>query len=67
MSNVDKYQVTINRINQGRDQAPYETWRARTLTITAEGELSIQSEGGEYKLSSGLWDGFEVRMLRHGR
>src|ERR1700735_4438491 len=36
------YSVTVSRINEGMNQQPFETWEAHTITVSADGSLSVQ-------------------------
>jgi hypothetical protein len=54
---IDLFSVTVSRINE------YETVSARSLTVSADGMLSIQGDNHTRLFPAGLWDGFEVKVL----
>ena len=59
----DQFTVTVSRINESANQAPYETLSGHTLKISPDGTLSIEGQNGGRSFSGGLWDSFEVKML----
>jgi hypothetical protein len=64
MSDTDHFSVTVSRINEGANEEPFQTWTGHSLSVGRDGSLSIQWEDGSRLLSAGLWDGFEVKVIR---
>jgi len=62
MSKDYRFLVTIRRVNKDEPDASDLTLAANSLTLDADGSLSIRGEAGQISVSAGLWDGFEVRL-----
>lgn len=61
---ADLYLVKIGRINEGTNDPPSETRRAHTISISPNGDLSIQGEKSGRMLSPGMWDEIVVKRLQ---
>jgi len=64
MRDTDHFSVTVSRINEAANQEPFQTWTGHSLSVERDGSLSIKWENGGQLLSAGLWDGFEVKVIR---
>ena len=58
-----RYRVTVSRVNEGMNDAPYVTMTANRIILDADGRLAIEGEGGGHSFSSNLWDGVEIERL----
>jgi hypothetical protein len=63
---IDRFSVTISLINESTHQSLYETMSVHSLTVSADGMLSIQGDSHTRLFPAGLWDGFEVKVLKGG-
>jgi hypothetical protein len=65
MSGVgDIYTVTVSRINEGGNEAPFITLPAQTVTLHPDGSLSIQEGTGGRTYSAGSWNEVTVKRER---
>ena len=62
MSASDHFIVTISSLNKGLND-DRESMSGRTLTVGADGRLSIEGEKGRRTLAPGEWDDLELKML----
>jgi hypothetical protein len=63
--NKNWFTVTISRINEGLNQAPYITMEGHTLSLSPDGTLSISGDNSRgLNTAAGLYDGFEVKRLK---
>jgi hypothetical protein len=64
MSDSNWFEVTVSRINESANKAPYETFSGHTLKIGPDGSLTVTWEGGSHGFSAGTYDSFEFKRLR---
>ena len=60
----DSFTVSISSLNNGLND-DRQSLTGRTLTITPDGRLSIDSEKGRRSFGPGEWDDLEVKMVPH--
>jgi hypothetical protein len=62
MSAHDCFTVTISSLNNGLND-DRQSLSGRTLTVSPDGRLSIESEKGLHTFAQGEWDDLELKML----
>ena len=68
MSRKNWFTVTVNKISESEDKAPYEPFEGHTLTISPDGTLWITGENGRVlSFASGGYAGFEFKRLEAAR
>jgi hypothetical protein len=63
VANDDPFSVTVSRINAALRDPPYETVSARSVTLDADGTLTVTGSVHSRTFSGSLWDSFEVKQL----
>jgi hypothetical protein len=62
MTASDHFTVSISSLNSGLND-DRQSLSGHTLTVSADGRLSIDSEKGRHTLAPGEWDDLELKML----
>ena len=63
---LNHFSVTVRRVAQSMDVDPYFTMAGYSLTVSADGHLTIEGQYQSRAFSPGAWDGFEVKRLFTG-
>jgi hypothetical protein len=63
MAKADQFVVKVSRINEAPHENACETFSAYSVEVTEDGSLSIRGQDVGRFLTTGLWDGFEVKRL----
>jgi hypothetical protein len=61
---ADRFTVSISSLNSGLND-DRQSLSGHTLTVSADGQLSIDSEKGQHTFGAGDWDDLELKMLPH--
>jgi hypothetical protein len=56
-----RFTITVSRINESANKAPYETMAAESVVMSEDGTLTIKGDGRSHSFTSGTYDGFEVK------
>jgi hypothetical protein len=62
MSASDQFTVTISSLNNGLND-DRQSLSGRSLTVTPDGRLSIESEKGRHTFAPGEWGDVELKVL----
>jgi hypothetical protein len=61
---ADRFTVSISSLNSGVND-DRQSLSGHTLTVSPDGQLSIDSEKGQHTFAVGDWDDLELKMLPH--
>jgi hypothetical protein len=61
---ADRFTVSISSLNSGVN-GDRQSLSGHTLTVSPDGQLSIDSEKGQHTFAVGEWDDLELKMLPH--